>query len=299
MSAIIAGIDSLTVRPYNTAFTDATEFSERIARNQQLLLKEESYLDKVADPSGGSYYIENLTESIAGEAWKLFLEIEEKGGYLHVVKEGLIQEMIKETVKTRDHAIATRKEFILGTNQYPNFSEKLELDDYQMFFKTEEQDKEALVETIKLYRGSISFERLRMRTDIYSKTSPRPAAFMFTYGNLAMRIARSQFSRNFFACAGYEVIDNPGFKTVEEGIKSSLDSPARIVVICSSDDEYPEIVPEIAKALKDDKILVVAGYPKEHIEEFKDCGVGYFIHLRSNILEELESFHNILGIPKI
>jgi methylmalonyl-CoA mutase len=155
------------------------------------------------------------------------------------------------------------------------------------------------VETIRAYRGAIPFERLRMRTDIYARKATRPAAFMLTFGNLAVRIARSQFSRNFFACAGYEVIDNPGFKTLEEGIEASRKSDARIVVVCSSDEEYPEIVPRIYDSLKDDKIVVVAGYPKDCVDMLKEKGVEHFIHLRSNILEELESFHRLLAIPEI
>ncbi len=84
MSAILGGTDSLTVEPFDIVFRKPDEFSERIARNQQLILKEESYFDKVADPAGGSYYIENLTHLIAEKAWKLFLEIEDNGGFLEV-----------------------------------------------------------------------------------------------------------------------------------------------------------------------------------------------------------------------
>ena len=109
MSSIIGGSDSLTVNPYNAIFEQSTEFSERIARNQQLLLKEESYFDKVVDPASGSYYIENLTDSIAEEAWKLFLEVQEKGGFLEAFKSGLIQKIIKDTAQKRDMDIATRK----------------------------------------------------------------------------------------------------------------------------------------------------------------------------------------------
>ena len=82
MSAILGGTDSLTVEPFDIVFRQPDEFSERIARNQQLILKEESYFDKVADPSAGSYYIEKLTQLIAENAWKLFVETEEQGGFL-------------------------------------------------------------------------------------------------------------------------------------------------------------------------------------------------------------------------
>jgi methylmalonyl-CoA mutase len=142
----------------------------------------------------------------------------------------------------------------------------------------------------------MAFERLRYKTDQHSLKNKRPAAFMFTYGSLSMRIARSQFSRNFFACAGFETIDNHGFKTVEEGIKAAMDSKAEIVVICSADEEYPVIAPQIYEGLKDQAIVAVAGYPKDIIEELRAKGIEHFIHVRSNILEELEKFLGMTGV---
>jgi len=300
MSAIIGGVDSLTVRPFDLSSGTSGIFSERIAKNLQLLLKEESYLDKVTDPSGGSYYIENLTEKIVQNAWQLFLKVEERGGFFHALKDGYIQKVISETANTRNHDIATRKEFLLGTNQYPIFGESIDKEKIRGIRekKIPDQDK-VLTEPIHIYRGAEPFENLRMRTDIFAESNPRPAAFMFTYGSLAMRMARSQFARNFFACAGYEVMDNPGFNTIEEGIEACSKSEARIVVICSSDDQYPEIAPVIFDALKEKKIIVIAGYPKEHLDDLKSHGIDYFIHLRSNILEELEAFHQILDIPEL
>ncbi len=125
MSAILGGTDSLTVTPFDSAFRDAGEFSERIARNQQLILKEEAYFDKVADPSSGSYYIENLTALVAEHSWKLFLEIEENGGFLSALRSGFIQKKISETASKRKNDIARRKEILTGTNQYPQPHERV------------------------------------------------------------------------------------------------------------------------------------------------------------------------------
>jgi methylmalonyl-CoA mutase len=96
MSAILGGTDSLTVEPFDKSFRNPDAFSERIARNQQLILKEEAYFDKVADPAGGSYYIENLTRLLADSAWKLFLEIEEHGGFLRAMESGFIGGKLSE-----------------------------------------------------------------------------------------------------------------------------------------------------------------------------------------------------------
>ena len=125
MSAALGGADSISVLPFNAVFEDTTEFSERIARNQQILLKEESHLDKIADPAAGSYYIETLTNSLAEQAWKLFLEVQEKGGFVAAFREGFIQNEIKAMAAKRDANIAQRRDNILGTNQFPNFTEKI------------------------------------------------------------------------------------------------------------------------------------------------------------------------------
>ena len=297
MSAAIAGVDSHIVKPFDSAYSRPDGFSERIARNQQLLLKEEAYLDRVVDPAAGSYYIENLTNSIIDEAWKLFLEIEEKGGYIEAVKSGFIQEQVRENAAILDKAIATRKMSLLGTNQYPNFTERIET--YipaEVFQPSDFTEGDAAFETLKPYRGSQVFEALRKKTDDFARDNKRPAAFMFTYGNLTMRIARAQFASNFFAVAGFDLIDNLGFKSVGEGIKAAEESKAEIIVICSSDDEYAEIAPEIIKAFEGKAIVVLAGYPKNIIDELEKAGLKHFIHLRSNVLESLQQIQKELGI---
>ncbi|MCD4729204.1 MAG: acyl-CoA mutase large subunit family protein [Bacteroidales bacterium] len=297
MSSIIGGTDSLTVNPFNTIYEKSSDFSERIARNQQLLLKEESYFDKVIDPAAGSYYIENLTSSIAEETWKLFLKVQEKGGFLEAFKSGFIQKIIKETAQKRDMDIATRKEVLLGTNQYPNPTEfKKEKIESTVFKAFDCTDKNAEVETLKTYRGGQAFEELRYKTDVFARSNKRPKVFMLTMGNLAMRRARSQFAGNFFSCAGYEIIDNNGFKTVEEAAKACLNEKADIAVICSSDDEYADIAPKLYDLLNEKMIVVVAGYPKAILEELENKGLKYFIHIKTNVLETLKIFNKELGI---
>jgi methylmalonyl-CoA mutase len=297
MSSIIAGIDSLTVIPFNEVYEKPSDFSERIARNQQLLLKEESYLDQVVDPSAGSYYLENLTDSIAAEAWKLFLEADALGGFIEASKQGFIQGKITQTANKRNMDLANRKDILLGVNQYPNFTEyKSEKISPAVYSNQDLSDDEPVVETLKTFRGAQPFEEIRYHTDSYSKDHKRPAAFMFPYGNLTMRMARSQFSRNFFACAGFEVIENLGFQTLGEGINSFLESKAEILVICSSDDEYPVIAPEICSQLKDKAVIVIAGYPKDHLDQLRAEGLEHFIHVRSNLLVELGKFQRLVGV---
>jgi len=297
MSAAIAGVESHIVKPFDAAYSHPDDFSERIARNQQLLLKEEAYLDKVVDAAAGSYYIENLTASVVEQAWKLFLEIEEKGGYIEAVRSGFIQESIKENAAMLDKDIATRKMSLLGTNQYPNFNERIET--YipaEVFQPSDFTEPGAKFQTLKPYRGSQAFEAMRKKTDDYARDHKRPAVFMFTYGNLTMRIARARFAGNFFAVAGFDLIDNLGFKTLEDGIRAAEKSKAEIIVICSSDDEYAEIAPEIIRALNDKAIVVLAGYPKDILDDLKKAGLKHFIHIRSNVLDSLQDIQKELGI---
>ncbi len=296
MSSVIGGADSLTVNAFDESYQIPEEFGERIARNQQLLLKEESYLDKVADPSAGSYYIETLTASIAEEAWKIFLATEEKGGFIKAMSSNFIQDTIKATAQKRDMDIANRKEIFLGTNQFPNFTEKSELDFDDSFFESADlADENAEIETLKPYRGAQAFEAMRYKTDLFSTENKRPLAFMLTFGNLGMRKARASFASNFFACAGFEVQDNNGFKTAEEGVKAAQEANAEIIVLCSSDDEYMDLATEVKK-LSGDAIIVIAGYPKAIMDDLKSQGIENFIHVRSNVLESLSEYQNKLGI---
>jgi methylmalonyl-CoA mutase len=296
MSSVIGGADSLTVNAFDEAYQIPEEFGERIARNQQLLLKEESYLDKVADPSAGSYYLETLTASIAEEAWKIFLATEEKGGFIKAMSCNFVQDTIKATAQKRDMDIANRKEIFLGTNQFPNFTEKSELDFDESFFESADlTDENAEIETLKPYRGAQAFEAMRYKTDLFSTENKRPLAFMLTYGNLTMRKARASFSSNFFACAGFEVQDNNGFKTAEEGVKAAKSANAEIIVLCSSDDEYMDLATEVKK-LSGNAIIVIAGYPKAIMDDLKAQGIENFVHVRSNVLETLKEFQTELGI---
>jgi methylmalonyl-CoA mutase len=295
MSASLGGAHSITVLPFNAIYEEPSNLSERVARNQQILLKEESYLDKVSDPAAGSYYIENLTASIIEQAWKLFLTIQEKGGFIAAFREGFIQKEIKDMAAKRDLNIALRRENLLGTNQFPNFNEKITAEfDGSLFEPIDLTEEDAEVETLKPYRAAQAFEALRYTTDVYSKTNNRPVVFMLTIGNLAMRKARSQFSCNFFAVAGFTVIDNNGFDTVEEGIAEAKVQKADIVVLCSSDDEYAVFAPETAALLKSE-ILVIAVHLLVR-KNWKKKVSAISFSMKSNILIELKVYQTKLGI---
>lgn len=296
MSAAIAGVDSITVTPFDKVYETPNDFSERLARNQQLLLKEESHFNRIVDAAGGSYYIENLTVSIAEEAWKLFLQVEDEGGMLEAVRKGIVQEAVNASNKARHEAVSKRKEILLGTNQYPNFNElageKNPLEDACCCGNGKEQAHGCgrSFPALDTGRAADEFEALRLETEHSGK---RPKAFMLTIGNLAMRQARAQFSCNFLACAGYEVIDNLGFPTVEEGVDAAIRAHADIVVLCSSDDEYAEYAIPAFKVLAGRAMFIVAGAPK-CMEELKAAGIENFINVRCNVLETLREYNKRL-----
>ncbi len=288
MSAAIAGVASLEVTPFNRSFETPNEFSKRIARNVELLLKHEAHFDQVTDPAGGSYFVENLTQSIANEAWKLFLEIEDKGGYKVAYDEGFIKSRVEASAAAKDKKIATRRITLLGANQFPNF--------------TEVAPKEVTMESVTRahkegnvlnpYRGAMAFEQMRLEVD---RSGKELKAFMLTCGNLAMARARAQFSCNFFACAGIRVQDNTYFQTIEEGVKAALESKAQIVVVCASDDDYLELAPKVKEQLDGKAILVVAGAPA-CTPDLEAQGITNFINVKSNVLETLKFYLKEMGI---
>lgn len=288
MSAALAGVDSITTTPFDVPFKTPDAFSERIARNQQFLLKEESHLDKVVDPAGGSYYVETLTVSLAQEAWKLFIDIEDKGGFLACINDGSIQKTVNETSAKRHTDVARRKEILLGTNQYPNVNETAagKIENTGCNCRCHHGDANE-GEGLSMKRAASDFEALRLATEAASN---RPKVFMLTIGNLAMRLARAQFSTNFFGCAGYEIIDNLGFDTVQQGVDAALEKGADVIVLCSSDDEYATLAPEAYKYLDGRAMFVVAGAPA-CMEELQALGINDFIHVRCNVLETLQSFN--------
>lgn len=296
MSAAIAGVSSIEVLPFDAAFQAPSEFSSRIARNAQLLLKDESHFDQVTDAAGGSYYVETLTQSIADHAWSLFKAVEAEGGYVEAFKNGFIQAKIEESAAKRDLNIATRREIILGTNQYPNFSEKADKAVTEASVTKGACScccgGEAVYTKLQPYRVGMAFEQLRLKVD---RSGKPVTAFMLTVGSLAFCRARAQFASNFFGCAGIEAVDNIRFSSVEEGVKAALAAKADIVVICSSDDEYQTLAPEAAEMLKGKALFVVAGEPACKAE-LQAKGINNFISVKSNVLETLKGYVKELGI---
>jgi methylmalonyl-CoA mutase len=295
MAAIIGGCNALTIVAYDDIFAKPTLFSRRIARNVSNMIKEESYFDKVADPSAGSYYIENITDQMVKKAWELFTGTEKEGGYLSAVKAGKIQCAIAETRNKRLSLAAQRRSIFVGTNQYPNAKEVI--DPAMVVARPVNSDAEVIPQT----SGAAEFEMLRMNTDTFTKkTGKRAKAYIALIGsNPAMRSARAQFSGGFIGCGGFDIVDGALTTSDEESLQNAIEQNAEITVICGADDEYATVGLEFAKAFrnkKKDGLLILAGYPSEIISDLTTAGVDDFVHVRANLIETLTKFQQKLNI---
>ncbi len=299
MSAILGGADILSILPFDYPYKKGNGFSDRIARNVQNILREEAYFDRVADPGSGSYYIESLTDSIGEKAWDLFREIESRGGFIKSFESGWIQEKVMASRKKKTDLASTGEGKLLGTNSFPDFNEMIlgNLDrgedsetDPGPGPGSDPGPSEGPLKPVSPFRLASDFERLRLDTE---RSGKRPVVYLFKYGDHGWRTARAQFSANFFACAGYEIIDLPAPDTVEAAIEKAKEANADIVVLCSSDETYTQLAPALTGALNKKTIIVVAGYP-ESADKLRKSGIEHFIHMKSHLLETLTKFNRLV-----
>jgi len=294
MSAAIAGADAITCLPLNNTYADADPFTDRVARNTQIILKEEANLNKIVDPSAGSYYIENLTDNIANLAWNEFVKIESMGGYLKAFADGYIPGEVEKSAALKAMEIATRKVSVLGTNIYPNQKEEM-LKDIRK--ETTRKAKGGL----KRVRGAEAFESLRLATEKFVEAgNKKPSVLLIGFGNLAMRKARVNFAANFFGVAGYEVMDEYEALDLKLTLHHIMETDPSIIVYCSSDEDYAGMATDIMQAAKKEPSIkaahVIAGFPKELMDALKAAGATDFIHVRSNLLEVLTQYQKRFGI---
>ncbi len=333
LSGVLGMADSVTVEPFNSTYDFPNGFARRIARNTQIILSEESHLDEVIDPAGGSYLIETLTNYLTGEAWNLFREMEADGGVINALQTGTLQNRIAGIRSDRDKNLNIRKDVLVGINMYTNPDENpvtapwdspdwkcqgcrskksgikpgsTDIATLSKAFKDGLTLEEALeltdngdmmtVEPLESYRLAKGFEDLRTRVMEYEGDK---RVFLMNMGGVKQHKARADFSRGFFQVAGFDVIDNKGFATVEDAVKAAGENGAPVVVICSTDDTYPELVPPIMEGLKKnnpDIVTVLAGYPKDQIEQHKASGIDEFIHVRANAMQILSTIATRTGV---
>jgi methylmalonyl-CoA mutase len=318
-SGVVGGVNALRVAPFDEPLGKPVSQSKRIARNISLMLKEEFDLRSPVDPAGCSWYVESLTNEIIDAVWEQFTAIESKGGLLKALLTGEAQAGIDKGLKTLYSRSATRALRIVGTNMYANATEKaLSRDnkttqpvsinvDPGLDIKTLEDMEKAFesgYNILSVYKAigdkngetceKISPRRLsepyeNMRRAVEQKGGMK--VFLANMGPVSQHKARADFSAGFFEVAGAEILNNTGFLTVDEAAEAAVNSGADVAVICSTDDTYPVLVPELCFAVAKrapHMQLILAGMPAaEHKDSYFEAGLTDFIHIRSNCLETL------------
>jgi len=267
LSAVIGGCDCLTVEPFG--------FDAHLALNIQRILREEAHMDAVADPAGGSYYIEALTDSIAREAWKLFQQVEAEGGYAQALASGSVAKALAASRAARDKAVSSRKRVLVGVNNYPNLTEK----------RPEAEAPAPPDSPLPQYRIAEPFENIKQRTIHHALASGRyPKVLLLMRGDGKMKGARSNFCLNFFGCAGFDIDVSEEYSGTD----------ADLIILCSSDPEYLAFAQDVCPKVK--VPVLVAGNPKEQVEELKAAGIQGFVHVLSDAIETLTEWQNRLGM---
>jgi methylmalonyl-CoA mutase len=281
MAAIFGGADSITVAPFDECYKAPDDASRRLARNTQIILKQEAMLSRVADPGAGSYCLEVFTDSIACAGWKAMQRIEAAGGYRKAVKDGLIAQALEKSLAAREEAVTSRRRIFTGTSQHANILEKA-LDRVDFSHISDQR------------RGTWKYEQLRLRTERHvAKGGKNPRVLLAEIGDAKMRSARSGFASNFFASAGFDLTAKR-FTSAERIAASDAD----LIVLCSSDAEYLALATDVLAGLKLHKReipVIIAGYP-ETAEQLQAAGIADFVHLRSNPIEFLTKWQQRLGI---
>jgi len=334
LSAVIGGADFITIEPFDAQFRQPDNFSKRISRNVHHILKHEAHLSKVTDQAGGSYYVEKLTDKIAEKSWEFFQTIEKQGGIVKALEGRIIQSAITESREKKQKAFDTQQKSLIGVNKHPKHDEKLPATFFRSEFtdslrKTdfELDDKvEKLIETLRLsfkngaslgdvvshflkpqkqlfkpvepVRLAKTIEEVRVAAEKFSeKENRKPKAALLLAGDKKMRKARASFSQNFLGCGGYELEEFTVDDNLEDTVNTILKNKPDIAVLCSSDAEYDSLVKPFCDAFSEPApILVLAGYPADKIDEYRNAGIDFFIHRKANLVETLQQIHKQLNI---
>ncbi|MBV8851264.1 MAG: methylmalonyl-CoA mutase small subunit, partial [Methylobacteriaceae bacterium] len=292
-SAALGGADSISVLPFTQALGLPDAAARRLARNTQLVLGEESHLDKVSDPAAGSGGFEALTMQFAERAWDLFQQIEKDGGLAETLACGSFQTRVAATRARRRERVARRLDPLTGASEFPLLDE-VSIAVLRPLTLSGSADDEHKLTPMRLAEP---FERLRANADALAQKGARPAIFLANLGSLAIFTARAMFAKNFFAAGGVAAIDTSGFEDPQDAAAAFKGSGAKLVCICSSDAVYAEKAAATARALAEAgaKAIYLAGRPREQEAEWRQAGVTGFIHAGCDVLRVLEDAQSRLA----
>ncbi|MEA2832653.1 MAG: methylmalonyl-CoA mutase [Methylobacteriaceae bacterium] len=285
-SAALGGADSISVLPFTQALGLPDAAARRLARNTQLVLSEESNLDKVSDPAAGSGGYEALTSEFCERAWDLFQQIEKQGGLHKALASGSFQSRVAETRARRRERVARRLDPLTGASEFP-ILEEVSVSVLKPLPPSPETEDARTLPRIRLAEP---FERLRAAADANAERAGRPTIFLANLGSLAAFAPRAMFAKNFFAAGGIAAIDTDGFDSPQRATAAFKASDAKLACICSNDSVYAEKAVATARALADAgaKGIYVAGRPRELEAQLAQAGVTDFIYAGCDVLRVLE-----------
>ncbi|MDU5755309.1 MAG: methylmalonyl-CoA mutase family protein [Veillonella sp.] len=339
-SGVVGGLNSLEVSPFDQPIRKADDFSRRIARNIQVMLQTEFELRQPVDPVGGSWYVETLAVAALKEGYpqaQVKAVLDERFKNLAFRKDvavgnnmyaNMTEELLdpkpenQETLRQKrvaqieeylasaepDAVVKAQATLEAGTTEPGALIGLIELGALQKL--TIRQIRKALdagdiasetIESIAAHRWTEQFEALRMRTENYKqRTKDNVKVFLANMGPIPQHKPRADFSTGFFEVGAFEVIKNDGHETTADAAKAARESGADVVVICSTDDTYPELVPPLAKELKETMphvTVILAGAPPKDLEPvYREAGVDDFISVRANCYEILNTLQDKKGM---
>ncbi|MFT0879221.1 methylmalonyl-CoA mutase subunit beta [Rhodopseudomonas sp. G2_2311] len=290
-AAALGGANSVQVLPHTLALGLPDAFARRVARNTQLVLLEESNLDKVADPAAGAGGIEALTKELCDAAWAQFQEIERAGGTLAALQAGLIQPKVAASRAARDKAIAKRRDVLTGASEFPNLHEaQAKVLDVKPAAVPPAGEAKISFTALTPIRLATPFESLRDKSDaVLAAKASRPKVFLANLGTPADFTARATFTKSFFETGGIEAVDSEGFTDAAALADAFKASGAAFACLCSSDKAYPTYAAAAAQALRaaGAKRIYLAGRPGEQESALREAGVQEFVFAGGDALATL------------
>jgi methylmalonyl-CoA mutase len=291
-AAAIGGADTITVLPFTSASGLPDAFARRVARNTQLVMIEEAGIGRVADPSAGTGWSEVLTSELCHAAWALFQETERAGGAIAALEAGLIQSKVAAARAERERAIATRKDALIGANEFPDLSEMPVA--VLNVARTSVAPMPVAIPTEPLAQMRLAepYEALRDASDrLLATTGARPKLFLANLGASADFTERATFATNFFAAGGIEAISNDGFANRDALVAAFKASGARLACLCGTNPVYDQEAADTARALKaaGARRLYLVGRPEAHDAPWQTAGIDTFLHAGCDALDILQS----------
>ncbi|UAT29337.1 methylmalonyl-CoA mutase [Bacillus badius] len=319
-SAVLGGVEYLQVRPFDELSGTPSSLGQRVAKNIPLILKSEAHLGKVADPAGGSYYLESLTAELSRLAWEHFTALEEAGGVMSCLRSGKIQKELAALLEKRSSDLAVRKKSMVGTNIYADLTESKLIEKPAFSLLPAENEADVLQDRIskisetttiaelhvkksgdgiipvKSQRLAEPFEKLREKAERIGAT-----AGIICLGTLKEFKQRADFVTGMLAAGGLAVQWSEGCQTVEEAVEFVKESGLSYYCICGRDESYNQFGSQLASTIKQRhpgvRLDLAGRLPEEDKTQWQQAGLDGWIYSGQNLIEKaIELLDHLEGV---